>query len=42
MLQQTDKDENGHNHMRTRRSYEPTGYYIAMPAVGPCLDAPAD
>ena len=36
------EDGNGHKHKRTRCSYECTGYYIAVPAVGPCLDAPAD
>ena len=34
--------ENGHKHKRTRRSNQRTGYYLAVPAVGPCLDAPAD
>ena len=29
------KDDNGHNHKRTRRSYERTDYYITVPAVGP-------
>ena len=36
------EDEIGHKHKRTRRSCERTGYYFAVPAVGPCLDAQAD
>ena len=37
-----EEDANGHKYKRTRRSYERTGYYIAVPALGSCLDAPAD
>ena len=36
------EDENRYTNKRTCRSHEHTGYYIAVPAVGPCLDAPAE
>ena len=36
------EDEIGHKHKSTRRFCERTGYYFAVPAVCPRLDAPAD
>ena len=36
------KDENGHEHKRTRRSFERTLYDMAVPAIGPFVVAPAD